>query len=537
MKAKEGLKDSFLWNHRKDILLYMFILIAVLGTVKAVSVLTRGDSSDTVQAAWTSNCYRLYINGIDMGLVETREIGETAIKKAIKNLTLELGYDPEVKPEIRYYEEYSEDLIFVPGDLLVPQLQKVIKDGIDVIKVKAYAMKIGDDFVATLQTEDDVKAVLNNAKNRFISDGGQFGVILERNENNSLIETPKIVLTKEILTNDRIFATTAQSNVDQVGNENMVHDMELSDDPNNGVTVGVNFTEEIMVVETFVNRDQILSVQEATEMITKENEKPKTYIVKEGDCPSTIAADNNMDLETLYHLNPSMGNGAYVQIGDELTVLVPEPELSVTTVEQVCYKEYIERGTTYVDNPNAYVGSDAIIDAGYDGERKVVALITKDNGVEISRVITEQEIIKEPKDKVVSRGTKPLPPKGATGQFIVPVSKYTFTSGFGPRWGTFHAGIDLAAPIGTTIMAADGGTVVYAGWYSGYGYYVKIDHGDGITTCYGHCSSISVSVGQVVSQYEEIAKVGSTGNSTGPHLHFEIRLDGNAVNPVEYLFD
>ena len=121
-----------------------------------------------------------------------------------------------------------------------------------------------------------------------------------------------------------------------------------------------------------------------------------------------------------------------------------------------------------------------------------------------------------------------------SGRFIWPVNG-TFTSPFGYRWGRLHAGIDIAVPEGTPIRAADGGTVAIAGWTGGYGNYTCINHGGGVSTCYGHQSRIAVSVGQSVSQGQVIGYSGNTGNSTGPHLHFEVRIGGNPVDPMGYL--
>jgi murein DD-endopeptidase MepM/ murein hydrolase activator NlpD len=118
--------------------------------------------------------------------------------------------------------------------------------------------------------------------------------------------------------------------------------------------------------------------------------------------------------------------------------------------------------------------------------------------------------------------------------FIWPVSG-TVTSGFGTRWGRMHEGIDIAAPMGTPIHAAAGGTVIYAGWMGGYGNLVVIDHGRGLSTAYGHQSAIAASVGQGVAQGQVIGYVGSTGHSTGPHLHFEVRVNGSPVDPLGYL--
>lgn len=126
------------------------------------------------------------------------------------------------------------------------------------------------------------------------------------------------------------------------------------------------------------------------------------------------------------------------------------------------------------------------------------------------------------------------------GQFVYP-SDGPITSGFGWRlhpilgYRRFHAGIDFGADYGTVIFAADQGTVILAGWYGGYGNAVVIDHGNGLTTLYGHASELYVSEGQTVQRGQPIAAVGSTGLSTGPHLHFEVRTSGNPVDPIAFL--
>jgi len=109
------------------------------------------------------------------------------------------------------------------------------------------------------------------------------------------------------------------------------------------------------------------------------------------------------------------------------------------------------------------------------------------------------------------------------------------TSPFGYRWGRLHAGIDIGAPYGTPIHAAAAGTVVLAAWTGGYGNYTCIDHGGGLATCYAHQSSYAVSAGAQVSQGQVIGYVGNTGHSFGPHLHFEVRINGNPVDPLGYL--
>jgi murein DD-endopeptidase MepM/ murein hydrolase activator NlpD len=109
------------------------------------------------------------------------------------------------------------------------------------------------------------------------------------------------------------------------------------------------------------------------------------------------------------------------------------------------------------------------------------------------------------------------------------------TSPFGMRWGRMHEGIDIGVPYGTPIHAAAAGRVIYCGWESGYGNLTVIDHGNGLATAYGHQSQIAVSCGQDVAQGQVIGYVGATGDATGPHLHFEVRVNGQAVDPLGYL--
>jgi murein DD-endopeptidase MepM/ murein hydrolase activator NlpD len=126
------------------------------------------------------------------------------------------------------------------------------------------------------------------------------------------------------------------------------------------------------------------------------------------------------------------------------------------------------------------------------------------------------------------------PIKKGSGQLIWPANG-AISSGFGTRWGRLHAGIDIPLPVGTPLRAADGGRVAIAGMVGGYGNYTCIQHTGSMSTCYGHQSSIGVSVGQNVSQGQVIGQSGNTGHSTGPHLHFEVRINGSPVDPMGYL--
>ena len=144
-------------------------------------------------------------------------------------------------------------------------------------------------------------------------------------------------------------------------------------------------------------------------------------------------------------------------------------------------------------------------------------------------------MIAEPIDEVIYQGTKALPVRAGTGTFIYPVSNYTLSSRFGARWGRMHNGIDLAAPYGTKIYAADGGTVTFVGYNNARGNYLIIDHGGLFQTLYEHCASILVEEGEQVYQGKTIATVGTSGHVTGPHCHFGVQYKGEPVDPLNYL--
>lgn len=117
----------------------------------------------------------------------------------------------------------------------------------------------------------------------------------------------------------------------------------------------------------------------------------------------------------------------------------------------------------------------------------------------------------------------------------LPVYDYTYSSAFGYRWGSIHRGIDLAVPTGAPVNSVHAGTVIHSGWNGGYGYLVVVEHADGVQSWYGHNSQLYVSVGQQVAAGEVLAAAGNTGNSFGSHVHFEVHVDGVAVEPVGWL--
>ncbi|MBR3297082.1 MAG: G5 domain-containing protein, partial [Firmicutes bacterium] len=174
------------------------------------------------------------------------------------------------------------------------------------------------------------------------------------------------------------------------------------------------------------------------------------------------------------------------------------PIVSVTTVARETYTEDVDYSTKYVKNNSMYLDEQEVISEGIKGVNKVEAQIVLKNGQESTRQVIATTMIAEPIDEVIYQGTKALPVRAGTGTFIYPVSNYTLSSRFGARWGRMHYGIDLAAPYGTKIYAADGGTVTFVGYNNARGNYLIIDHGGLFQTLYEHCASILVEEGEQV---------------------------------------
>lgn len=300
--------------------------------------------------------------------------------------------------------------------------------------------------------------------------------------------------------------------------------------------VSLEFGDTIEVVECYMDENELTPIDDAIEEVTKDQEKNQIYEVVSGDTLSKIAMDNDLTMEKLVEMNESLENeDSMIRAGDELIITVPEPELSVEWQEEVYYEEDYEEDVIYVDNDNWYTTEMKTIQEPSAGHRKVVALVAYRDRTETGREILKEEVTYEAVPKIVERGTK-IPPT-----YIKPISGGRLSSNFGRRSrptkgaSSYHKGVDWATPTGTAVMASSAGTVARAGWGSGYGYVVYINHADGRQTRYGHLSKILVSAGQKVSQGQKIALSGNTGVSTGPHLHFEILINGSQVNPLKYL--
>lgn len=240
----------------------------------------------------------------------------------------------------------------------------------------------------------------------------------------------------------------------------------------------------------------------------------------------------------------SVEQGYYLdsKIEDEQTAKAKIDTLQVKTVSTLTSENEIPFSTKTTNRADQYVGYSKVVKSGEKGINRKVESVETVNGAQTARTVVSTEVIKEPVAQVVEKGTKvayaSATEKSAASSagLINPMNKRhikKITAYWGDGRG--HKGIDLAGDTGSPIFASKGGTVIFAGWDGNYGYSVVIDHGNGLKTRYAHNSALCVKKGETVSQGQQIAKLGNTGRSTGPHLHFEILKNDKQVNPTAYI--
>lgn len=264
----------------------------------------------------------------------------------------------------------------------------------------------------------------------------------------------------------------------------------------------VDIKEEIHVVEVVSEKEEREEREEVVEVVEKEQSSTYdlfTHQVSAGDTLWSIAEEYDIDVDTIIGTNPQLHNANQLSIGQNIHIL---------SEKGIMHEVY--RGETLWE-----------IARSYD---LTVEKIVQANQMGADDIIREGDNLFIPGVSATQRSVRYMWPVNG------PISSY-----FGPRWGRMHEGIDIAVPIGTPVKATRSGRVTISGWVGAYGYAVYIDHGDGVSSRYAHNSRLLVRPGEYVNQGQTIALSGSTGQSTGPHVHFEIRERDRPINPLNYL--
>lgn len=294
----------------------------------------------------------------------------------------------------------------------------------------------------------------------------------------------------------------------------------------------VSIVEKIEIIDQRINIKELDTIANAIQMAENGKEKPSMHIVKENDTLWGLAVTYNTSVDELKRLNPGVSEN--LQLGQQIITSGSAPLLTVISNYELTQNEKIPFKTEYINDSSLARGTNKTIQQGEPGLNKVTYRVTAENGRITAKEAVNEDIIKKPQARVIKRGTKFALPSRGGGGLVRPASG-SISSRFGPRWGKAHTGIDIAAGYGNPVWAAGPGRVISAGWNGGYGQMVAISHGNNVVTRYAHLSSINVKTGQIVNSRQFIGRVGTSGNTTGPNLHFEVLVSGVQKNPLNYL--
>lgn len=485
------------------------------------------------------NIFTILLNGVEVGVTGSPNEAEEYVKQARRQIAS--GSEELVLVESEL-EAQGKEVLFGKVDdpeVIISNMKTVLADNVRETMNRSYVVKI-NEYMVNLSSEEEVLSLLQAAINKYDSEGN-YTVGLNLDPTRELpVLTASVISQEEVKEQEEVAETiNFEAGIDAEISavfDAVEPDLEKDFEDYDLGLISVDFGDTIEVVEAYLATEELTDLDTAIEEVTKEQEKNGIYEVASGDTLSGISLKVNIPMDKLIEMNDTLEDeNSMIRVGEELIITVPEPALTVEREEEMYYEEDYEEEIIYIDNDEWYTTETKTLQEPSAGHRKVVAVVSFENDKEVSTEIIKEEVTYKAVPKIVERGTK-IPPT-----YIKPISGGRLSSNFGrrsaPKKGasTYHKGVDWAVPTGTAVVASSGGTVVKAGWGSGYGYVVYINHPDGRQTRYGHLSKVLVSAGQTVSQGQKIALSGNTGVSTGPHLHFEILINGSQVNPLKYL--
>lgn len=472
------------------------------------------------KAKENSNYYQVVLNGQVIGGIAEEEAASRILKDVRLAITKEENSLIYMEPELIVTKE---DRLFgtrITEEELEEKIYKILKEESALPKAATYAVKI-EENILYLSTKEEVVELLEGVKNRFDTKQ-EFTVELVENQEKEFTSLTTNLIKADMQMREGAIVYAA-------GEETVSSEIEEAEKTFQDGVLSIQFEQDIEITESNVPVSACMTVQDALDMLTKDKEENQVYEVIAGDCMSIIAEKNEISLNKLYDLNEGVTGETTLQIGQELIITVPEPELSVLVEEEVTYGEDYQADTVYIDNDSWYNTETVVRQEGSVGYHEIVAIVNTRNGKEVDREIINETVVVESQPRIIERGTLTPP------TYIWPTYSYTITSRFGQRWGRLHGGVDIGVSSGTTVMASSSGRVVSAGWNGDYGYCVLLQHPDGRQTRYAHLNKVLVSAGESVSQGQKIGLSGNTGRSTGPHLHFEMIINGSRVNPLDYV--
>lgn len=482
-------------------LVIAFVLVAVVGII-------------TPQDDNVKEIYNVYLDGKLLGSIRSKD----ALEKYIDNEQKELK------------EEFDVDKVYKPNGL---EIEKCLTHDAKILSEKQIYNKIKE------KTSFTIKGYVVTIKD---SEGNEekINVLDKKMFDQAVNKVLKVFVNAEDVKN---YKNDTQKKIDTTGT--LIEDISIS--------------EKITITESFISTDEQIFDDVTT--LTKyllfgSLDKDQEYTVQPGDTIETVSFNNKLGVEEFLIVNPEFTNANnLLSVGQKVNISLIDPVFSIVVQKHVVEDLPKNYETITKDDSSMYQGQTKVETEGVNGVQRVTSKVRYVNGQAEPAVITNYTTITEPINKVVLRGTKSLPSQSiytGTGSPAITsgiwgwptVSPYIVTSEFKYRWGRLHAGLDISGcGFGSPIFAIGPGTVTsvtsgcpgqgYLGSScgGGYGNAVFVDHGNGMLVKYAHLNTVNAHVGQSVSRGTIVGTMGNSGSSSGTHLHFEVRVNGNPINP------
>ena len=498
-----------LFRHR-----WLFI-IAVFSVLLFPSKLALAAGSEGLQTV-----YHVYMDDEHIGTVSDKNMVDDIVDRKIEKVQDDYNDLELITGEtISYVSEKA----FNP-DVNDEDVQEKLRNDLE-IKAETQALIIDGDVVGYFKNKKAISNLLNTYKANYVDE-----------------DTLKKL-------NDQPDDHTYKMNAS---------DKEQPLEPGDTRIIKVSFSKDVDISRELASPDEVLTKKEGLKLLEKGSLEDEVHLVEEGEVLESIADDYGMTLDEILEINPDLTADSPLQPDQEVHVTAYHSYMDVLVEKESVDELKIPFETKIEKTDELHEGEKEVAQEGKDGKEEVSYTIREKNGKQVHKEVKDYHVVEKPKKKIVRKGTKVTSSpshyhvvekpekknvrKGmketsshGTDDISWPVDGGYISSHVGERWGRMHKGVDIARPNSRTITAANHGVVTEAGYAGGYGNKIVINHNNGMKTVYAHLSSIDVQVGQTVERGQSIGIMGSTGHSTGLHLHFELYVDGALKNPTEYV--
>lgn len=422
-------------------------------------------------------CLVISVGDNAIGVVEDKTALEEYKKQLREKISKDIDVlDVEFKEEITMQKQKYDKTLISPSEKILEGLEASLT-----YRIKAYALNESDKEIALFENAKQLNRVLNTIRNHTYKDDKEFDFVKD--------------------------------------------DKKIEEFFFGNLSLTTRFAEK---TELIADEIIISSLEEKREQ--------KTYKVKMNDSITTIAEANDILVSDIVAANRGFTQNQILRVGQEINLVVPMARLPVITYIEQSYEAVVEPVVEKIIRDDQYEDYQNVIEEGKSGKKRVTVRIKMVDDLELETKTIKEEEIEKSEKKVIEVGSKKLPSKAMKGLFMMPTVGF-LTSTYSEDRGTYnHKGIDIANQRGTEIYASYTGKVTFAGVNGGFGNVIYIEHSSGYKTIYAHLDEILVEKGMSVQKGDLIGKMGTTGNSTGNHLHFELHKDGNHKNPFDYIY-